>query len=538
MTMTTKEKVQILIQKSIKKLSWPQDILLDISYPSNTNFGQYTCNVAMIVARQLKKNPQELANQLREELLQSKDAQLMLEKIEVAGPGFINFYLAPNYLWQELLAINKQKSKYAQVTTKKKQKVMIEFISANPTGPLTLANGRGGFCGDVLANVLERCGYQVAREYYINDAGNQIVTLGNSVLAAAKKIKDDESYYHGAYIKEWIAAHQLNYDRYLNRVEELGQKVAKDIFSKQIKPVIQNGMKINFDRYYSEYQELHQQNKISQVLKLLKKSGYVYQAEEAWWFASTKFGDDKDRVLMTADQRPTYFLVDIAYHLDKVRRGYNQMINIWGADHAGYVARLCSAVKVVKPQSQLDVIIMQLVRLLTNGQEFKMSKRKGTYVTMEYLLSILPLDVVRWFFVMYTANTHLDFNLDLAKNKSEQNPVYYVQYAHARICSILDKGEKKKINNSDINKEEYQYINLLLRWPELLQEISQTRQINLITTYLLELTKSFHHYYQLYRVIDQDQLRAKRLLVISGYQIVLADLLSVLGISAPRKMVR
>ncbi|PJA93832.1 MAG: arginine--tRNA ligase, partial [Candidatus Komeilibacteria bacterium CG_4_9_14_3_um_filter_37_5] len=446
--MTTKEKIQIIIQRAVQKISWPPDVSLEINYPSSINFGHYSCNIAMILARSLKKSPQELAQELKTELLKDQEVLTTFSKVEVAGPGFLNFHLSTRYLEQELLAINKQKAKYGQSKLAKKEKVMIEFISANPTGPLTLANGRGGFCGDVLANVLQRCGYTVSREYYINDAGNQIVTLGKSVLAAAKKIPDDESYYHGEYIKDWLQQRQLKLDNYLNKPEELGQKVAEDIFTQSIKPVISSGMKIAFDRYYSEYQELHQKDQIKKVLTLLKKSGHVYQSEQAWWFASTKFGDDKDRVLLTADERPTYFLVDIAYHLDKAQRGFNNMIDIWGADHAGYVARLKSAVKVIQPQVQLEVIIMQLVRLISGGKEFKMSKRQGTYVTMDYLLKILPLDVVRWFFVMYTANTHFDFNLDLAKDKSEKNPVYYVQYAHARISSIIHKTAKLKINKT------------------------------------------------------------------------------------------
>jgi len=533
--MTTKDKLEKIIKQALNKISPDTEIVFAINYPNEDKFGDYATNIAMVLSKTLKKNPIDVAEDFKKEILVITDIDKMIAKIDIVKPGFINFFLSNEYLKEQLEEINKVSS-FGNTDFGKGKKVQIEFISANPTGPLTLANGRGGFLGDVLANVMIKSGYKVDREYLINDAGNQIITLGKSILAAGGVIDDDETYYRGEYISEWAKANKDEVEKYKDDAEGLGKHVAEYLFNNQIKPVIANGMKINFDNYFSEQSELHDKDKVSKVVEFLKDKKLTYENEDALWFKTTDYGDDKDRVLITSDGRFTYMATDLAYHLNKFERSYDRLINIWGADHGGYVDRMMAGVNALGYKGQLEIIIMQLVKLVSNGKEVRMSKRKGEYVTMEHLLELLPLDVVRWFFLMYNPNTHMLFDLDLAKDKSEKNPVYYVQYAHARIAGIINQCRGLKFSEYILNEDEIKYIKYLLRWPEILQEASQTYQVNVLTTYVTKLSELFHGYYQKYRVIEDEKINGERSELIVGYQKIISSVLDTLGISAPDKM--
>jgi len=534
--MTTKHNLELIIKKALNKISPHNEIDFDINYPNEKKFGDYATNIAMVLSKKLKKNPLEIAEEFKKEILHDKNIKSLISKIEIVKPGFINFFLSRDYLKKELKVINKSKN-YGNSKLGKGTRVQIEFISANPTGPLTLANGRGGFLGDALANIMQLVGYRVQREYLVNDAGNQIITLGKSILAAAGYIEDNEDYYRGEYITVWAGEHKKIVEKYKDEVESLGKYVADDLFANQIRPVIVNGMKIDFDVYFSEDKELHKKNKVKKVIEFLKKKNLTYEKDGALWFKTTDHGDDKDRVLVTSDGRYTYMAADIAYHLNKYKRGFDKVINIWGADHGGYVDRMMAGVSALGYEGQLEIILMQLVKLMSDGKEVRMSKRKGEYVTMEYLLELLPLDVVRWFFLMYNPNTHMLFDLDLAKDKSEKNPVYYVQYAHARICSILSQSKSYKMEkNIDLDDEECSYIKVLLRWPEIVQDASNLYQLNRVTTYAMLVAESFHSYYQKYRVIDNDKVNKNRIEIVNAYKNIFKSILDSLGISAPEKM--
>ena len=412
----------------------------------------------------------------------------------------------------------------------------VEFISANPTGPLTLGNGRGGFCGDVLANILNKAGYKAAREYYINDAGEQVRKLGHSVFG------DSEAVYKGKYIDD--LRNRLKSVLAKASADETGERAAKIILEEMVKPEVKK-MGINFDVWFSE-KTLHEKGEVKKILDYLKKKNFTYEQDGASWFKTTQFGDDKDRVLIKADGETTYLASDIAYLKNKFGRGFEKLIFFWGADHYGYIERIKAAAGALGyKREQTDILIMQLVKLFQNGQEVRMSKRTGIYVAMDELIEEVGLDATRFFFLSRAANTHLDFDMDLAKEKSDKNPVYYVQYAYARICSILAKipNSKSQITNkSQIqkllnHKSELNLIKQLIRLPEIIEDTSKDYQIQRLPQYSIDLATAFHAFYRDCQVINYDKnLEQARLALIGATQIVLQNTLSLMGISAPEKM--
>jgi arginyl-tRNA synthetase len=434
----------------------------------------------------------------------------------------------------------------------KGKKTQVEFISANPTGPLTLGNGRGGFMGDTLANCLEKAGFSVQREYYINNTGNQIKTLGFSVLdVLGVKAAKREDLYRGEYIVEVAKKLQKQIDIQSDNLNtsEVGEKAAKIVFDDFIKPVLTK-IKINFDNFVSE-KKLHESGKVEAALDLLKKKNLVEEKEGALWFKSKIGLEDKDRVLVRSEfdgeRSPTYFLADIAYHLGKFDRGFDKVIDIWGADHAGYVPRIKAAATALGFSDKLDIIIVQLVRLVESGKEIRMSKRTGTFVTLEELVNEVGLDVARFFFISHAANTHMDFDLKLAKERSSKNPVYYVQYAHARCSSILKKAKEEGLETKNLSKvktslldepSESSLIRVLIKLPELVEDISQSYAVHLLPSYTQEVADSFHKFYEQVRVIDpkNKELTAARLALVSATKIVLANSLDLMGISHPTRM--
>ncbi|HRY52281.1 MAG TPA: arginine--tRNA ligase [Candidatus Portnoybacteria bacterium] len=503
-----------------------------IAPTENKGFGDYSTSAVLKLAKQQGKNPMEMAQEIAQKLQNP-----MFSKVEAAPPGFINFYLSPDFLAGQVVEILRAKENYGVLDLGKNKKIQVEFISANPTGPLTLGNGRGGFFGDVLANVLAKAGYDVKREYFVNDAGYQVEVLGHSVL------KDESAQYKGEYIDKlnkkfvcWLCSKDP---------KKIGQKAAKYILKNLLQPTIEQRMKIKFDEWVSEG-ELRQSGATDEVLAKLKAKNLTYEQDGALWFKSTSFGDDKDRVLITSakdgrEVAATYLLPDAAYHYKKfVEDKFDKVINIWGADHHGYIARLQAIKKALEMPGELEVVIMQLVRLMVKGQEVKMSKRAGTYITLDELLEEIPLDVARFFFLMRAPNTHMDFDLDLAKEQSDKNPVYYVQYAYARICSILRKAPAtKSLSPQALNHpSELALIKQLIRLPEIIEDTAKDYGAHRLPQYSLDLVRSFHKFYEDCKVLDESNkdLTQSRLALCEATRIVLANTLSLMGISAPDKM--
>ncbi|MDD5590178.1 MAG: arginine--tRNA ligase, partial [Candidatus Portnoybacteria bacterium] len=458
-----------------------------------------------------------------------------VEKAEVAAPGFVNFFLSASRLQKETAMILGQKENYGSLDIGQKKKVQVEFISANPTGPLTLGNGRGGFMGDVLANILAKSGFEVEREYYVNDAGLQVGKLGHSIK------KDELAEYKGKYIDA------LSYlAKNADEITVIGKAAADVILETMIKPTVEKGMKIKFDLWFreSELYKIDENTKIRQVDKIinfLKEKKLAYEKEGALWFKSTEFGDDKDRVLIKTDGEKTYLASDVAYLKNKSERGFEKLIYFWGADHHGYVQRYKAAGQALGFDSEnIEIIIVQLVRLMKEGKEVRMSKRAGNYVTLDELIEEVGLDAARFFFLMHSAETHMDFDLDLAKEKSEKNPVYYVQYAHARISSIFRKAGQEPGNDFGLLKEtaELNLIKQIARLPEIVEDSAKDYQVQRLPQFALDLVRSFHKFYEECRVIDEKnpELTAGRLGLIKAVQIVLKNTLDLMGISAPEKM--
>lgn len=524
--MTLKDTLKQQINQVLKKKYQLTDINFQIDYPPVADLGDYACNVALAAGKILKKKPLAIAQEIVGELSKLKGTK----EIKAAAPGFLNFYLTAEFLQEKVREILKEKEKYGCIKPNKELKIQVEFISANPTGPLTLANGRGGFSGDVLANVLALAGNKVAREYYVNDVGNQVEKLGHSIL------KDDQALYTGKYIDE------LKKEIKEKDPEKVGLRAAELILKRYIQPVIKK-TGIEFDNYFSE-RKLHASGAVGKMLGVLKKKELVYEKDGAWWLktsAQNESDDDKDRVLVKSDGSKTYFLADIAYHWNKFHdRKFDRVINLWGADHHGYVARMKSAMTMLGYPGQLEILLMQMVRLIENGQEKRMSKRQGIYVLLEDLIDEVGLDVARFFFLMHTNNKSMDFDLGLAKEKSNKNPVFYVQYAHARICSIFKKVKKSK--SQKVNKDyklqaaEKELIKELIKWPELIQEVAQNYEVHKICFYTIGLADKFHDFYENCQVIENNTVNKFRLDLILATQQVLQNSLRCLGVSAPKKM--
>jgi len=531
-----KREIKNLITKSVKALqkkgyfSEFKISEIKIEHPEEKAHGDYATNVAMVIAKQIKKNPLEIAENLKSEILNFKSSYF--DKVEIAGPGFINFFISKEYLQKKVGEILKQKDKFGQLRIGHNKKVQIEFISANPTGPLTIGNARGGPFGDVLGNVLKRAGFRVEKEYYINDYGMQILTLGHSVL------KDGEAQYKGDYI-DYLNKKIKEKDPY-----RAGESAAKIIIEEMIKKTISR-MGIKYNEWFSE-NSLHKSGKVDDALEVLNKKGLIYEKEGAKWFRSSKYGDERDRVVVKADGLKTYLAGDIAYHRYKFeKKEFDKVIDVWGADHYGDVPGLMAGVEALGHKDKLEIILHQFITLIEKGEKKKMSKRKGIYVTMDELLNLIGLDIVRFFFLQKSINTHLNFDLDLARQQSEKNPVYYVQYAHARICSILRKlkmkNEKLKITIKNLkllnHPNELVLIKQLIRLPEIIEDTAKDYQVQRIPQYVIDLATSFHQFYRDCKVLTEDKnLSEARLGLILATKIVLKNTLNLMGISAPEKM--
>jgi arginyl-tRNA synthetase len=495
--------------------------------------GDYSTNVAMKIAGLAKKLPMEAAQIIAKTAKEiSQEGAIIFDKIEVARPGFINFFIGAEHLQKKIGGILKQGEDFFRVDIGQGQKVQVEFISANPTGPLTVGNSRGGVIGDVLSNVLSKAGWQTTREYYFNDAGGQIDILGHSVL------KDGLAEYKGEYVEK------LHDELGRGDYREIGRKAA-EILIEQIKETT-GKMGINFDVWFAEGKDLREKDKVDEIIEWIKEKDLAYEKEGALWFKSTLFGDDKDRVLIRSNGEPTYFAVDCAYHKNKfVDRKFDKVINIWGADHHGDAPRMRGFVKALGYEEKFDIVMHQFVGVVKDGKEVRMSKRAGNYVAVADLLEEAGKDAYRFFMLQYSADTHMDFNLDLAKERSQKNPVYYVQYAYARISSVLAKSEIRNHKFETDSKlellnhpAEMVLIKQLIRLPEIVEDVAGDYQVQRLPQYALDLVRAFHKFYEECRVIDEknQSLTQARLSLVEATRIVLKNTLDLMGISAPEKM--
>lgn len=527
-----KEKIYLAVN-----LSYPKVEIVDFGVEETAEkFGDYSTNVAMILAKKAGEKPEKIAEKIIEVIRQSDDQ--VIESATLAGNGFINFKIQIPYLNEKIPEILEKGEAYGSSLLGQKLRVNIEFISANPTGPLTLGNGRNAYAGDCLANVYKFYGAKVDREYYFNDRGVQVTALGHSVL------KDAEAVYKGAYIDE--IAPRITTQTPI----EAGMQAADILFKEYIKKTIAT-MGIEFDQFFSE-RSLIDKGTVFTILERLKELKLTYEKDGALWLKTSDYGDDKDRVLVKKDGDYTYFVSDIAYAYDKIRRGYNLCFIFLGADHHGFVGRLQAAVEILRKEEkwigELKVPICQLVRLVSGGKEVRMSKRSGTYVLLDELLQEVGPDVTRFFFLDRSLDTQMDFDLDLAKEKSQKNPVFYVQYAYARIHSILEKSEirnpKHETNSKKQNlnllkePEELALIKELMKLPELVLEIIKDSQVQKLSFYARSLAEKFHHFYEKCPVLlaENSETAAARIQLLKATQIVLKNTLDLMGITTPEKM--
>lgn len=526
-----------------------------IEEPREKEHGDFAANAAMLLARQAKKPPRVIADAI---IGQLDTEGTYIESAETAGAGFINFRLNPAYIRRVLSVIENEKENFGRVTLGKGQKVMVEFVSANPTGPMHMGNARGGALGDCLASVLDWAGYDVTREFYVNDAGNQIEKFGNSLevryiqaLRGEDAAEFPEDGYHGDDIRQRAQAYiDLHGDSLLALDSESRKKALVEFaLEKNIDDLKKDleTYRIFYDVWFRE-SVLHENGEARKVVDELIKLGHAYEKDGAVWFRATDFGEEKDEVLVRQNGFLTYYAVDIAYHKNKfIDRGFDTVINIWGADHHGHVARLKAALSALGiDPNRLEIILMQLVRLVSGGEVVRMSKRTGKSITLKDLLEEVSIDAARFFFNMRQANSHFDFDLDLAVEQSNANPVFYVQYAHARICSILRLMKEQGIavkSIAEVNTEllstpqEIALMKQLAELPETIRHAAQLREPSLITRYAMDLAAAFHGFYAACKVNSEDKaLTDARLKLADSTRIALANALTLMSISAPEHM--
>lgn len=523
-----------------------------IEVPREKGHGDFACNVAMLMAREARMAPRKIADIILEMI--DEHSLEMIEKIEVAGAGFINIFLDRIWLYPLPAQIYKLGDRYGY-NESLDLKAQVEFVSANPTGNLHMGNARGGAIGDTMANILARAGYEVEREFYVNDAGNQIEIFADSLEARylqriGQNVPFPENGYAGQDVVETVKNIIATYKKTLvDLPQEERRQILVDFALKEKLAYIKDSLErfgITYDVWFNE-QALHDSGKINEVIELLKQKGYIYEEAGAWWFKSTMFGDEKDEVVIRSNGLPTYFGADIAYHQNKFERGFDRVINVWGADHHGHVSRIKGAMQALgyDPDS-LDILLMQLVRLYRGKKMVRMSKRTGTTVSLDELIDEVGRDAARFFFVMRSPDSHLDFDLDLAKEESQDNPVYYVQYAHARICSIFRQAEAAGIVMGDIEsispalfaeEEELLLLRKIADFPEENIIAARTMAPHRIARYVLDLAGLFHSFYNHHRVLGvEPELQAARLLLMHITRITIKNSLDVLGVNAPERM--
>lgn len=540
--MSIKNTLKEIIKNSLKDIT---DIKLDeiiIEIPKNKEYGDYSTNISLLLTKKLKKSPIDIANIIVSNIKETK----ILDKIEIINPGFINFYIKKEYLLDNINTILEKKRNYGKNNLGNNKKINIEFVSANPTGTLHIGHGRGATYGDNLARIMTFCGYDVTKEYYINDAGNQMNNLGISIKERYKQICGldynlDENCYHG---KEIITLAQDIYDIYqdnkLNEdieyfkqfgLEKLLEKIKKDL----------DRYRVNFNIFTSE-QSLYDKGLVDDIITKLRYNNSCYIKDDALWLETTKYGDEKDRVLVKSDGNYTYLTPDIAYHIDKINRGYDRLIDVLGADHHGYINRLKAALTILGHDSDiLDIKILQMVRLIKDNEEIKLSKRTGKTITLNNLIDEVGINATRYFFASHSIDTNMDFNIDLSLKQSNENPIYYIEYANARVCHILKKYKNNipKIDkyttlNSDIT---YTILNKLCQFEDTVILTSKRQEPHLICNYVYELATLFHSFYTKEQVITDDEIYTnERINLLLAIKIVIQNALDLIGIIPREEM--
>ena len=524
---------------------------IGLETPRHKEHGEFATNVAMQLTKLARKPPRQIAESLVANLDSEKAG---VSKVEIAGPGFINFHMDNGYLRDIIPEIFQAGQEYGSSDYGQGKRVNIEFVSANPTGDLHIGHARNAAVGDSLSKIMGKAGFDVHREYYINDAGNQINNLALSLearyfQALGQDFPMPEDGYHGSDIIEMgtkLAAE--NGSQYLGLSREERLQIMRNFGLEQELAKLRNDLKeygVEFDTWFSET-SLYQSGKLDSALGHLKQQGKIYEEEGAVWFRATEYGDDKDRVLVKKDGSYTYLMPDIAYHRDKMERGFDTLINVWGADHHGYIPRMKAGLQALGyKEDQLQVLVMQMVSLFQNGEKVKMSKRTGKAVTLRDLMDEVGVDATRYFLTMLSADSHLDFDLDLAVSKSNENPVFYVQYAHARLCSMQRNGNEAGLiygETTDLSplntQREYDILKHLAEFPAVVAEAAERYIPHRIVTYVFDLASMLHSYYNAQRVIDPEDVASSqaRLGLMKAVQITVGNALELIGVTAPEKM--
>ncbi len=519
-----------------------------VEEPKQASHGDFSTNMAMILGGREKKNPREIAGVLAEMMEAEAD---LVSRVEVAGPGFVNFFIRPE-VWQSVLPeVCRQDDNYGLSDTGNGRKVLVEFVSANPTGPLSIGHGRQAVLGDAIARLLSATGHQVTREYYYNDAGRQMRVLGESTRARYFEIlgldhEFPEDGYQGEYIRE--IAEQLVDDKGDSLRDEdyvpFKEAAEKAIFADIDSTLTRLGIK--FDNYYNEH-SLYEEGLIDDVVAALREKGLVYDQDEAVWFKTTEYGQEKDRVIIKSTGEPTYRLPDIAYHREKFRRGFDWMVDIFGSDHIATVPDVLAGVQALGyDPEKVTVVLHQFVTLMREGKQVKMSTRKANFITIDELIDEVGVDVVRFFFLMRKADSQLEFDLDLATQQSQENPVYYMQYGHARLASINRKAGEKGVDRGDLSEaplellvepEEHNLLKAMAAWPELVESAALDLEPHRVIFFMQDLAGQFHSYYNKHRIIGENKdLSRARLWLAEGIRVILRNGLNLIGVKAPESM--
>jgi arginyl-tRNA synthetase len=553
-----KQEIKNLIYKALKQayqkgdlpsLKFPE---VELEEPKARMHGDFSTNIAMIMASSQKMAPRKIAESIINHM---DDSGSIILKVDIAGPGFINFYLKQSAWYPVLRRVYEQGERYGSSNIGKGEKIQVEFVSSNPTGPLHVGHGRGAAVGDSVGNILSFCGYDVQKEYYINDSGRQINTLGRSVYLRyrelfGEKFEFPDTCYQGDYIRDIaIKIKDADGNKFLDRNEEKVVSYCARLAAEEILEGIRQDLDsfgIRFDKWFSE-QSLYDSGMVDSVINDFKKKKIIYEKDGALWFKTSAFGDEKDRVVVKKNGEKTYFASDIAYHQEKYERGFNLVIDVWGADHHGYIPRMSASVQASgRDKNQFHVILVQLVNLLRGGEPVAMSTRAGEFVTLKDVISEVGRDAARFIFLTRHYDSPLDFDLELAKKKTSDNPVYYVQYVHARISSIIRKAAEREISDivTDdeaiamlIQPEEVELMKALARYPETIENSAKLMEPHRITFFLMNLASLFHAYYNKHRVLTDDLVLSRgRLYLITAVQKVIRNGLTLLGVSAPDKM--
>lgn len=552
-----KQEIYNIVKQSLGSISEPisseiNELEFEIETPRRKGFGDFSTNVALIAASKTGHKPRDIAEKIVSQI--NNMGSEIIEKIEIAGPGFINFFLKDKSFVGQLKKIYDSPDTYGKSDFGVGKKVIVEFVSANPTGYLHFGHARNAAVGDSISRLLSFSGFHVEKEFYINDAGMQMQMLGKSVFARLQELRGIESTlpedgYKGEYIIE-IAKEILhkNKDKLIKFTDTDAEEFCKNYAYKYLLAEIKkdlSDLRVEFDNWYSEKERIHNKNKLNIVKEKLQSATALEEKEGALWFKATDFGDSQDWVLIKSDGSPTYFIADIAYHDDKFQRGFKRLINIWGADHHSHFARLKSSMKAIGyNESSVEVVLIQFVRLVENGKEVSMSKRSGSYITLREVLEEVGPDVTRFFLLMRSSDSHLDFDLNLAKQQSSENPVYYIQYVYARISSILRNAGENELEPSDryvdnlSDELELGIIKRLLSFPEVVRSATETLSPHKVVYYLQQLASDFHLYYNKIKIINSDNkdLTSARIYLIICIGIVIKNGLTLLGVNSPKRM--